>query len=67
MGSTGLATGPHVCFRIARDGRYVNPFEIQTPSADPISLATWPEFARVRDALTTRLDGSTTIAVQDAL
>jgi murein DD-endopeptidase MepM/ murein hydrolase activator NlpD len=67
VGSTGLATGPHVCFRIAKDGRYINPFSIEAPAAEPISLSTWPDFARVRDEMVLRLDGSTAVAVQDAL
>ena len=67
VGSSGLATGPHVCFRIARDGRYVNPLSIESPSAEPISLASWPEFAQKRDELIMRLDGATTVAVQDAM
>jgi murein DD-endopeptidase MepM/ murein hydrolase activator NlpD len=67
VGSTGLATGPHVCFRIAKDGRYIDPFSVKTPVADPISLATWPAFSSVRDDMLMRLDGATAVAVQDAL
>jgi len=67
VGSTGLATGPHICFRVAKNGRYINPFSIETPAADPISLATWPQFSQRRDQLMLRLDGATAVAVQDAL
>lgn len=67
VGSTGLATGPHICFRIAKNGRYINPFSIEAPSADPISLATWPEFSQRRDQMILSLDGATAVAVQDAL
>jgi murein DD-endopeptidase MepM/ murein hydrolase activator NlpD len=58
VGSTGLATGPHVCFRMAREGRYIDPFSVETPSAEPISLAIWPDFSRTRDAMMLRLDGA---------
>lgn len=67
VGSTGLATGPHVCFRIAKDGRYIDPFSVETPAADSISLASWSAFSRVRDDMLMRLDGATAVAVQDAL
>lgn len=67
VGSTGLATGPHVCFRIAKDGRYIDPFSVETPVADAISLASWSAFSRVRDDMLMRLDGATAVAVQDAL
>ena len=35
VGSTGLATGPHVCFRIAKDGKYMNPARMPAPAGPP--------------------------------
>jgi len=51
VGATGLATGPHLDFRIAQKGKFMN-FEklrLQLPPANPVSKKDWPEFAQVRD------------------
>jgi len=71
VGSTGLATGPHTCFRIARNGRYINPFHIQSPVADPISASSWAAFTQQRDHLVADLDGGgkalASVEVEEAL
>ncbi|MCM4159082.1 peptidase M23 [Antarcticibacterium sp. W02-3] len=36
VGSTGLATGPHVCYRFWVRGEQVDPFRQNLPAADPI-------------------------------
>lgn len=36
VGSTGLATGPHVCYRFWVDGRQVDPYKQNLPSAEPL-------------------------------
>lgn len=58
VGHTGLATGPHVCFRIAKDGRYVDPMSLESPASDPIPPEAQPDFRRARDSLLAALDGA---------
>lgn len=36
VGSTGLATGPHVCYRFWKNGEQVDPYKQDLPSAEPI-------------------------------
>lgn len=36
VGSTGLATGPHVCYRFWKNGVQVDPYQQDLPDAEPI-------------------------------
>jgi murein DD-endopeptidase MepM/ murein hydrolase activator NlpD len=37
VGATGLATGPHLDYRMARQGQFVDPLRIQLPPAEPVA------------------------------
>jgi murein DD-endopeptidase MepM/ murein hydrolase activator NlpD len=37
VGSTGLATGPHLCFRLMKNGTYLDPLRHQSLEALPLS------------------------------
>ena len=68
VGQTGLATGPHVCFRIAKDGEYVDPVRLHAPSGPPLSPELRTTFFRERDLLLAELEaGPPALAVEEAL
>ncbi len=62
VGQTGLATGPHVCFRIAQHGRFVNPTQLRVPSGEPVPEAVRAVFEDTRDLLLAELDGGPVLA-----
>jgi murein DD-endopeptidase MepM/ murein hydrolase activator NlpD len=49
MGMTGLATGPHLDFRIQLRGQFLNFERLGLPTADPISKQDWAAFIAARD------------------
>ena len=46
---TGLATGPHLDFRISQRGRFLNFEKLGLPPSEPVSKRNWPEFAALRE------------------
>jgi murein DD-endopeptidase MepM/ murein hydrolase activator NlpD len=49
VGMTGLATGPHLDFRIQLRGEFLNFERLPLPPSDPVAKNVWNEFAAVRD------------------
>jgi murein DD-endopeptidase MepM/ murein hydrolase activator NlpD len=47
VGATGLATGPHLDFRIMKNGRFIDPLKMILPAALPVKDAYKPEFQQV--------------------
>lgn len=56
VGATGLATGPHLDYRVIRWRRTVNPLTHQFPRGRPVPPSMRPAFLDRRDALMARLE-----------
>ncbi|MCS6929934.1 MAG: peptidoglycan DD-metalloendopeptidase family protein [Saprospiraceae bacterium] len=55
VGATGLATGPHVCFRFWKNGQQVDHLRLNLPQPEPISGQLWEAFKARRDSLLEQL------------
>jgi murein DD-endopeptidase MepM/ murein hydrolase activator NlpD len=55
VGSTGLATGPHLCFRFWKNGKQVDALKVEIPPSEPIESEHLDTFNQVRERYAQRL------------
>ena len=65
VGSTGLATGPHVCYRFWKNGVQVDPLAQKLPNSEPMNAKFKPRFMKEMEPLKKELDSIAAIKFKD--
>ncbi len=66
VGSTGLATGPHVCFRFWMGGKQVNHLKLNLPDPDPLPASEMEQFKKIRDEYLAKLQVPASAKVEES-
>lgn len=56
VGSTGLATGPHLCYRFWKNGKQVDALKVKLPPSNPVLEENRLEFDSIQSVYSQRLD-----------
>lgn len=65
VGSTGLATGPHLDYRIKLGGRFIDPLRLKMPRGGSVPASLMAEFEALKDRMDTRLASISVVAVSE--
>ena len=56
VGSTGLASGPHLCYRLWKNGKQVDALKVKLPLADPVQKKNRTAFSATKAAIINRME-----------
>jgi N-acetylmuramoyl-L-alanine amidase len=55
VGATGLATGPHLDYRMSKHGKFLDPLKMKSPPTSSVRAEHWEDFQARRDYLASQL------------
>ena len=58
VGSTGTSTGPHLDYRIWKNGTAIDPLKVPQEPAEPIAKQNMANFEIIRDRIVAELNGT---------
>jgi len=64
VGATGLATGPHLDFRLVKGGQFINPLKVNFVDGEPVNKGDAATFRHVMGQRIAELDGGGTLTVE---
>ena len=65
VGSTGLATGPHVCYRFWKNGVQVDPLRLNLPNSEPMDKKDKAKYMSIITPIKKKLDSVTAIKFKE--
>jgi len=67
VGSTGLASGPHLCYRLWQNGKQVDALKVKLPLAEPVKKKNQATFLATKEAVIKQMKALTVKENQPAL
>jgi murein DD-endopeptidase MepM/ murein hydrolase activator NlpD len=67
VGSSGLATGPHLHYGLQKSGRFMNPLSLRSPSKDPVKKVYLEDFKQYAARVSLLLSGSHIVDIPESI